>query len=322
MKAYREYVKKYPWRSNELYIGTSGDIGFNYEILDARLGELRRQKSLDKLPIKIGNFYRRENSLEGEVYWRTEVDGKFQLAMELPRALTNMKRQTMGWDVNKGMMVSMYEPLRKTKFTVGADPVEFSNAKADTGASRQSDGGIAVLWEYDKAIDKSDNPLDWDSRRCVCYYRHRPASLQEYCEDVLMVAEYFSCLIYPENNKTRLWEHILERGRGGYLKYDIDPRTGRRAEKPGYYAGTGTKQTLFGEWKDYIEFRAHKEVFIDLLEEARNIRSVDEMTKYDGFAAFGAALMGSMSPDGKAEEVMGDFEIDLGGCGFLRKMSM
>jgi len=137
-----------------------------------------------------------------------------------------------------------------------------------------------------------------------------------------MVAEYFSCGIFPENNKTRLWEHILERGRGGYLKYEINPMTGRRSDKPGYYAGTGTKQNLFSEWKDYIQFRAHKEVFLDLLEEARNIRSVDEMTKYDGFAAFGAALLGSSSPDGKSEEVMNNLEIDLGGCGFLRKHSV
>jgi hypothetical protein len=318
MQSYRAYIKKYPWRSNELFIGTSGDLGFNYEKMDSRLAELRKLKSLDKLPLKVGNFYRSNNDPEGRVFWRTEPDkGKFILAMDLPQELTNLKRQGMGWDVNKQDYVPMYEPLRKTKFTVGADPVEFNNDDK-SGGSRQSDGGIAVLWEHDSELDRSENPMDWDSRRCVCYYRYRPASLQEYCEDVLMVAEYFSCFIFPENNKTRLWEYILERGRGGFLKYQIDPRTGKRSEKPGYYASEPTKNTLFGEWKDYIETRIHKEVIIELVEEARNIRSMKEMNKYDGFAAFGAALMGSMSPDGKAEERFANLEIDLGGCPFLQ----
>jgi hypothetical protein len=47
-----------------------------------------------------------------------------------------------------------------------------------------------------------------------------------------------------------------------------------------------------------------------------------EMNKYDGFAAFGAALMGSMSPDGKAEERFANIEIDLGGCAFLQSRPM
>lgn len=321
LKSLREYIKKFPWRSNELYMGTSGDIGFDYEKMDTRLADLRRIKSLGHLPLKVGNFYRRNNDPEGAVFWRTEPDrGKFILAIELPSELTNLKRQAMGWDVKKQDYVPMYEPLRKTKFTVGADPVEFNND--EKSSSRQSDGGIAVLWEHDSELDRSENPADWDSRRCACYYRYRPASLQEYCEDVLMVAEYFSCLIFPENNKTRLWEYILERGRGGYLKYQIDPRTGKRAEKPGYYATESTKNTLFGEWKDYINNRIHKEVIMELIEEARNIRSMKEMNKYDGFAAFGAALMGSMSPDGKAEERFANMEIDLGGCAFLQSRPM
>ena len=323
LRSLREYIKKYPWRTSELYMGTSGDLGFNYDKMDTRLAELRRLKSTEGLPIKIGNFYRVNNDPEGDVYWKTEPDkGKFMLAMDLPRDLTNLKRSTMGWDVNKGNFVPMWEPLRKTKFTVGADPVEFDNTDKTTSGSRQSDGGVAVLWERDEELDRSENPADWDSYRCVLYYRHRPASLSEYCEDVIMTAEYFSCLIFPENNKTRLWEYIIERGRGGYLKYQIDPRTGKRAEKPGWYATAGTKNTLFGEWKDYIENRIHKEVFIPLIEEARNIRSMDEMKKYDGFAAFGAALVGSKSPDGKAEERMANMEIDLGGCNFLQSRPM
>ena len=318
LKSLREYIKKYPWRSSELYMGTSGDLGFNYEKMDGRLAELRKLKSLDKLPLKVGNFYRVNNDPEGAVFWRTEPEsGKFILALDLPPELTNLKRQGIGWDVNKQDYVPMYEPMRKTKFTVGADPVEFNNDDK-TGGSRQSDGGIAVLWEHDSELDRGENPLDWDSKRCVCYYRYRPSSLQEYCEDVLMVAEYFSCFIFPENNKTRLWEYILERGRGGFLKYQIDPRTGKRADKPGYYASEATKNTLFGEWKDHIEKRIHKETIIELIEEARNIRSMKEMNKYDGFAAFGAALMGSMSPDGKAEERFANMDIDLGGCAFLQ----
>jgi hypothetical protein len=318
MQSYRAYIKKYPWRSNELSIGTSGDLGFDYELLDRRLTELRKMKSFDRLPIKIGNFHR-VSEPDGDVYFREEEDGKFELSMEIPKAQTNLKRIIQGWDVSKGMFVPMFEPVYKTRFTVGADPFDYSNQRGNVSMGYQSDGGIAVLWEFDPTIDgNKDDVSAWESRRFVCSYRYRTASLDEYNEDVLMCCEYFGGMLYLERNKTRTWEHFITRSRGGFLKFDQNLMTGQVADKPGFYSLTANKDELFSEIKDYIAFRGHKEVHVSFLEECRNIRSKDEMTKYDRLTAHGAALLGSRSVYGRAEE-LNSGAIDFGDYALFRK---
>lgn len=317
MQSYRAYIKKYPWRSSELTIGTSGDIGFSYEIIDKRMAELRKLRSLGRLDIEIGNFYRQNNNLEGLVYWRTEENGKFEMSMEMPPEQTNLKKRTMGFDIEKNKYVPMFEPVYKSRFVCGADPFEYSNQKADTGVSKQSDGGIAVLWEHDVTIDKSENPYDWESRTFVVSYRYRPASLQEYNEDVLMVCEYYGAMVFMERNKTSTWEYFIRRGRGGYLKHEQDLTTGKLADKPGFYSQSASKDELFAEIKDYITFRGHQEEHLPFLEECRNIRSKDEMTKYDRLTAHGAALLGSRSSHGKAQDIFDTQKIDLGDCKWL-----
>jgi len=317
LQSYREYIKKFPWDSSELSIGTSGDLGFDYEIIDKRIGELRRLKSLGKLDMKTGNFYRRDNNPEGLVYWRTEANGKFEMSMEMPPEQTNLKKRSMGWDIEKNKFVPMFEPTYKSRFVCGCDPFEYSNQKADTGASKQSDGGIAMLWEHDPAKDHSDNPYDWESRTFVLSYRYRPASLQEFNEDVLMACEYFGAMVFMERNKTSTWEYFIKRGRGGYLKFEQDLTTGKLNDKPGFYSQGASKDELFAEIKDYITFRGHKEKHLSFLEECRNIRSKDEMTKYDRLTAHGAALLGSRSPHGKAQDIRDTQKVDLGKCAWL-----
>ncbi len=317
MQSYRAYIKKFPWKSSELTIGTSGDLGFDYQILDTRIAELRKIKALGKTPTKIGNFYRHGNHPEGNVYWKTEENGKFEISMEIAPSQTNLKRRSMGWNVNQGKFVQQWEPVYKSRFTLGADPVEYSNKKEDTGASKQSDPAMTVKWEYDQTIDKSDNPEDWITDNCILYYRYRPQSLQEYCEDCLMAAEFIGAMIYPENNKTRLIEYIIDRGRGGYLKYDIDPRTGKIADKPGYYATVGSKSDGFGLLKDWVAYHAMKCDILRLLEEIRNIRTMDEMTKYDGLASWIAALKGGLSAYGKVVDRVSNTKVDLGSCSWL-----
>jgi len=318
MQSYRAYVKKYPWRSSELTIGTSGDLGFDYQIIDTRMAELRKLKSLGKLPIKIGNFHRDGNeNPEGKVFWRTEENGRFELSMELPPEQTNLKRKSMGFDIEKNKYVPMFEPIYKSRFTAGADPFEYSNSKTDTGASKQSDGGLAVLWEHDTATDKLDNQMDWESRRFVLSYRYRPPSLQSYNEDCLMACEYFGAMLFLERNKTSTWEYFIKRGRGLYLKYEQDLQSGKLADKPGFYSQGASKDELFAEIKDYITFRGHKEVHLPFLEECRNIRAKDEMTRYDRLTAHGAALLGSRSPHGKAQDLRDTQKIELGKCSWL-----
>jgi len=323
MQSYRAYVKKYPWCSSELSIGTSGDIGFDYEILDKRIAELRKQKSLNRMDMKVGNFYRYKtpegkDDPDGNVYWRTEDNGRFELSYEPPQSLTNMKTRTMMYDVTLGKTVPQWRPVYMTKFTLGADPVEYSTQRKDTGSSKQSDPAMTVFREYDSTVEHSQNPSEWETCNVACFYRYRPASINDYCEDVLMAAEYFGAMIFPERNKTRLIEHIIGRGRGGYLKYNISPVTGRQETEPGYWASSETKQDGMGYTKDWIMDHAHRCNHLRLLEEMRNIRLIEELTRYDGLASFLACMMGSKSTYGKIQDRQSSSKIDLSRVNWLR----
>jgi hypothetical protein len=133
-----------------------------------------------------------------------------------------------------------------------------------------------------------------------------------------MAAEWLGAMIYSERNKTKVNEHTMKRGRAGYLKYDIDPVTGKLASEPGYYVGTN-KSDGFGLVKDWVERHAHKCKIYSLLEEIRNIRSSDELTKYDGLASWIAALRGDQSPHGRLQDSFGDNKVDLGSCSWLSR---
>jgi hypothetical protein len=319
-QAYRQYIKKFPWTAAELHVGTSGDIGFDYEVLDKRLAELRKAMSFNKPPWKTGNFVR-IGGPEGKVVFHQDPSGKFQMAMDIPKESTNLRREVQGWDAETGEFVPMWEPVYKTKFTCGADPFEYGNENKATAThqSAQSDGGIAILWERDKKIDPDNNPHEWESRKFVLSYRHRPASLEEYNEDVLMACEYYGAMLYLERNKTRTWEHFIKRRRGGYLKYNVDLATGKVSDKPGAYMSPEVKGDLFSELKDYILFRGALEPFYRFLMECRNIQGKDQMTKYDCLTAHGMALLGSKSVYGKIDDGLNESKgssFDLGDVGF------
>ena len=102
-------------------------------------------------------------------------------------------------------------------------------------------------------------------------------------------------MLYPERNKEALWQYFIEKGYGGYLKYDIDIKTGKISDKPGFFSGTETKDELFRELKDFITYRIHKCNFLSLLAELKDIKGPEQMTLYDLLTACGAALMGSRS---------------------------
>lgn len=318
MQSYRAYVKKYPWKTSELYISTISDMGFDYEILDTRIMELRKLKSLGKMPYKIGNFYRVNDNPEGDVYWKTEEGGKFEISMELPPTLINQKRRTLVYDSTKGMVVPAWKPMWESKFTCGIDPIEYRGAK-DPSTNKQSDVGMAILWEYDASVDKGDDPRDWQSGTFVLSYQNNPRSEYEYCEDCLMACEYFSAMCFPENNKPNVIKHFIDRGRGGYLKYSVDPQTGKPKDKPGYYMGTATRSEGFSEIKSYIVYHGKKEKHLGFLEQARGCRSVDDLTNNDKLAGHMAALMGSKSSFGKMNDRLNTQTIDLGKVGFLQK---
>jgi hypothetical protein len=320
MEAFRSFRRKEPMCWADCWIGTSGDMGWDLEKLDRRLTEIRRLKAMRKSPYIKGNF-RWSGGKDTRVEWITDEEhGKFELAMMLPIDQTNLKNQIMWFDGETGFPTPAWEPRFKNRFTCGCDPFRYANkteGKFHETGSRQSDGGISVLWEHDPTVDRDPDMSKWKSRKFVLSYRHRPRSQEEYNEDVLMACVYFGAMLYPETNVETTWKHFIDRGYAGYLKYDIDSLTGRRKDRPGFYSLTNSKNDLFAELKDYISYRSHEEPFDEFLLECKNIRGPEEMTKYDRLVAHGGALLGSRSLYGKVRDSLSN-TITIDVCGMFR----
>ena len=305
MEAYRSLRRKSPFTWAECWLGTSGNVGYNLEIIDKRLGEINRMKSFNKPPYKVGYYYREKGGQHDRVKWATDPQKpKFRVSMELPDAMTNRMTTMDIWDYSKGKFVPTYAPLEGYRFTIGADSFRninkndyksFMKLGASASNSRQSDGGICMIWEYDESVDGGKPKRDWESGRVVLTYRWRPATWDEYVDDVVMAAQYWGAMIYPEYNVEAIVRDIYAKGYGGYFIYDLDIQTGKPKNMPGVYTSPAVLQEMITDTKDYIEFHGHKENHDDLLNEFKGLQGVESFTKMDLHVAFGMARKGSKS---------------------------
>jgi len=301
LEAYRSRRRKFPMKSADCWLGSSGSVGFNMEIIDKRLEEINRLRSFDDPPYKIGYFRREHGNKNDKVIWVNDPDiPKFKMSMDIPDVLTNQREPFEVWDGLSQKVVPSWRPINGHRFTLGADP--FRNLKAQEakqGArfgggmsnSRQSDGGIVIIWEHDPSIDADTDQKKWKSFRTVLTYRYRPATQNEYFDDILMAAQYFGAMIYPEQNVDAFIPYMFDSGMGGYG----DIVTGHQKPLPGRYNSAETNQLMIKAAKDYIEFRGHVECHDDLLRECKALRGIEDVTHKDIFAAFGMALLGSKS---------------------------
>jgi len=302
MQEYRQYVKKFPWRSSECWYGTAGNIGWDLEAVDKRAAEARKLDSRGGLGVVRGNFEWLNGKKDTEVEFRIDPDGKFQvdynfLMRMIEQGQTNKKQSNFFFNIETGMHEKVWEPVNKTRLVCGVDPFEFSSkrdAQLREAQRRKSDGGIGMLWNFDPSVDMSDNPEEWESKRFVIYARYR-CEQDEFDEDVLMACVFMGSMCYPEQNVRTTWKNFIKRGYGGYLSYDVDINTGKVAQQPGRYLTKDSVTELFAETSEYVKYRIHKEKFLDYMAELKSIRGPEDLTNHDGLAACGLALIGSKS---------------------------
>jgi hypothetical protein len=176
---------------------------------------------------------------------------------------------------------------------------------------------MGILWEYDDNIDRGKGIREWDSFKCICSYSYRPATQEEYFEDVIMACQYYGAMMYPEKNVEQFIVHVYKRGYGGYFLFDMG-LDGRLAPLPGRWTDAETLQDLVRVYKDYIENRGHRENHDDLLLEIKSFKGVEDFTRLDLKTAFGFALLGSKS---RYREILSHSDnygaMDLSGWGLL-----
>jgi len=298
LEKYRELRKLFPMQYMDCFLGESGDIGFDMQIIDTRMAELRRGSN-----VRRGNLYFVRDVYGGDVGWKDdEENGRWLISGFPPKSTSNRKIIANYYSTFAGEYVPMYRPENPGIITIGVDPFRFANKQEaniklqKTGSgSRLSDGGIAALLNYDETVDKGKSIDDWQTYKFILSYRYRVRNTDEFNKDVLMTAIWCGGMVYPETNEPTTYEYFIRNGFGGYLLYDLEIGTGKVKEKPGVFNLEGSKHTLFNLLRDYIAGRGMHEDFYPFLQECKDIRGMEEMRSYDRLAAHGLALMGAKS---------------------------
>jgi hypothetical protein len=293
LKEYRQAIRKNPIDSSDCWKGTAGDFGFNILIVDRSYAECSRNKNKD---IMLGNFEWTGGVQDTKVFFDKRQDGKFCVQdLFIGRENRWKLSQTNVRNDTTGQFVRAKTPFDPNLTTGGADPFDFKtpgDMKYSSAYIRKSDGGGAVVRNYDPSLDDGkEDAKDWESWRVMCTYRAMP-TLQVYMEDMLKMCVYYGAMINVERNKTQLIQHFINRGYAGYLLYLVKP-DGTIEREPGVYAGEGNKIEMFNEFMEYIDQRGHLERDPFLLEEIKNIGGPERMRDYDRFAATGWALYGA-----------------------------
>ena len=299
---YRIEIRKNPRKSADCWLGSVGDLGFNYVAIDQRLSELR----MDRQTIR-GRFKRRGHTVD----WIQDDSGPFVVANLF---LGQQNQITYGdpvWDEKKQSFVPAMRPMYPSKRVAGGDPFDYGQGNPQRKVDfHLSKGGGSVITTADpNEADK--NIKEWESFQLECWYEHDPPSLEEYCEDMLSMCIWFGAMINFETNKKRAIEYFIDQGFGGYL-WRATLADGSIKKEFGTYSGSGTKNDMLNAVRDFIEYRIHKCKIYEFLTQCKEMTHPSMLTKKDGFTAVGWAVYAAKGTYGLAvERIDGDGEINL-----------
>jgi hypothetical protein len=222
----------------------------------------------------------------GRVVFEPDENGKFFISKSLVSASQRERDFTEGH----------WRPKFPDKFTASADPVMYNldgQSKMRADKSKTSYPAGVVFWNMEE--EEMTKPIEEiESHRFVCSYCHKTNDEDVYHEEMLMMCVYYGALMYPETNIPSVVKWFVDRGYGGYLKYDYDETKGVFKSSPGFRtgsnAGGGTKDELFTEIKNHIYRHVHREQHLDIIMQWKMIKKKEEMTKYDLISCTGGVL--------------------------------
>jgi len=286
-------IRKFPRGIREAFRSSNRSCEFNEEILNKRLdffcygkNPLIAYYNLEWKDGKKGGIVDGQ-WIDGEVVAMasTEQNGRFKISWLPPEEYRNKNELKYGMRVPKMAFMGC----------AGADTFKFDKTK---DVVRQSMGTGYVYWGFDPKIDdisKSDE--GWFTADYVCEYINRPPTVEEYCEDMLMMSVFYSVEMFPEFNIDHIKRHFTQRGFDGYLKYGskVKKKGGVTVVEENVQAGAHTseilKPTIFKFMQKYVETTGHRCKFPVLLEDLRDVEYHD-LTPYDSFVGASYAIMG------------------------------
>lgn len=287
-----DFIREHPENFRSAFRSSGKDSFFNIPKIEDRLDELQGMPNA----VIRGDFEWVGQRFKSRVRFVPNAEtGKFKLSKVLSEQESN--RVTFSHEQDSYIALN---PI----FCAGGDPMKANETKS----KKNSKAAGAVFWGHDINLDPFEKPIkDWVSNRIVCTYIDRPMDKDIYNEDMIMMCIYYGCPMYAETNVPDLKEAFIKLGYGGMLVHKYDVEKEKYEQIAGSATSTGSKQQIFKEIQRYINQHCHRDRHADFLNQVAEIGGVEEMTKYDLFAAVGYAMIGSLQYIYDIQQVDKDF---------------
>lgn len=283
LNGYNEFVRQFPIYLRECFRASAGGCHFDEKILMDRIEDFRFGN-----PYKVRGNFRWKNKRWGEkdyfikpdteVFFEPSDKGRWWVSWYPPQELSN--RFIMVGDVKV--------PGMKHTGVCGGDPF-----KVDIPKYHRSNGGGTAYRKFDMSVDDINGDPDlWETDNFCATYSFRPSSVDEYCEDMLLMCIYYGWEMFPEINVDALLRWFKKRKYGGYLYYQTDIKTGKMNKVAGGYTVDRSQtsyENIFGAYMYWVKTRAKSCKHDELLNECLEVR--DDMLKFDRFVAGGYNLI-------------------------------
>lgn len=261
-RALSSEIKKNPFTVGEMFMVDGERCLYDAMKLNIQLDNISWKELTER-----GSFEWKDGERFGEVIWRADKNGRFELCRGFKMLEPNkvIKRN------------DHYFPNNTFMFRMGADPFKYDKVKDN----RRSDGA-ALVYKMDDPLDKG-NPFN---NAFVCKYKYRADTTRLQYEDMLKMAWYFGCQILFERNVDNWKEHFRDANCTSFLM-----------KLPGeddygiYSDGHGKTHQLFADYTEaYINEHIEKVFFKDLIKEWLEF-DIGATTKFDLAMAAGATLV-------------------------------
>jgi hypothetical protein len=166
-----------------------------------------------------------------------------------------------------------FTPLQKHLRCIGIDPFDHEDI-SDTAS-----GSKAAAYLYNKY-----NPMSELSETFLCEYLRRPEDLEEFHEDMCMLAFMSGAEMIIENNKQLLIRHCKTTGFENFVYH--------HGTTPGIPANTRNHLLIVDTTEIYIDKNIEKQVFKNILSDWSKF-NLNKTTKFDAGMASGWALVGA-----------------------------
>jgi hypothetical protein len=262
-RALASEIAKNPFSEDELFYSDADRCLYDLMTLNSQLSNISWKENLTEK----GNFVWKNNERFGEVEWKQDNQGRWEILRGHVVKNTNKVINQNG----------KYIPNNNFAYRIGCDPFKYDKAKD----SRRSDSAALVYKMFD--LTEPSSPFN---DAFVCKYKYRAASTAIQYEDVLKMSWYYGCQVLFERNVDN-WKDYFQTAKcqGFLMKLPGE-------EEPGMYSdGHGkTHQILCGYTEAYINEHIKKVWFKDLIKDWIEFK-IEKTTEYDLAMASGYTLV-------------------------------